>query len=221
MKELKILYRDSSLVVCVKPPELLSQESEKEQNVPHTLKDLLNETYVGTVHRLDKAVGGVMVYSLNEKITGKLSACLADKEKTVKEYLAVLNGVPRQPDGILHDWLFHDERTNKTYVIKKQRKGARDASLEYKTLQVRDGRTLVLVRLHTGRTHQIRVQFASRGLPLCGDGRYGGGKGQIALWSYRLSFIHPVTGKTLEFLSEPDENIFKETWNYDSVPPVK
>ncbi len=217
MEELKILYRDNSLVICVKPPAFLSQESDKEKNAPHTLKSLLGAPYIGTVHRLDKNVGGVMVYSLDEKITGKLSACLADKEKTVKEYLAVLCGVPQQPDGILKDLLFHDQRTNKTYVADRQRKGVREASLAYKILTVRNEKTLVLVRLHTGRTHQIRVQFSSRGLPLCGDGRYGGGKGQIALWSHRLSFVHPISEKKLDFSAEPVGNAFTVFFSDDQL----
>ena len=138
-------------------------------------------------------------------LTGKLTAAFADKESTVKEYRALLTGVPEDRCGELHDLLYHDAKRNKTYVVDRMRKGVREASLYYEVVSVNDGRALVSVRLLTGRTHQIRVQFASRGLPICGDGRYGGGSGKLMLSSVKISLIHPVTGERVEAV---DETVF-------------
>lgn len=195
---IKILFRDRYLVFCVKPEGILSQDSENAPNLPDMLKEQLGVSYIGTVHRLDRETSGVMVYSLDPKITGKLTAALADKESTVKEYLALLTGVPEQKSGELRDLLYHDVRRNKTFVVDRMRKGVREAVLHYAVVSVNDGKALVSVKLLTGRTHQIRVQFASRGLPICGDGKYGGGAGRLMLAAVRLSFIHPVTGERIE-----------------------
>lgn len=200
-----ILYRDRYLVICVKPQGILSQASENAPNLPSMLAEQLGERYVGTVHRLDRETSGVMVYSLKPSITGKLTAALADKETTVKQYRALLNGVPEQESGELRDLLYHDAVKNKTYTVDRMRKGVREAVLRYEVISKNDGRALVSVRLYTGRTHQIRVQFASRGLPICGDGRYGGGAGRLMLASVKLSFIHPVTGKRLDAEIEESE----------------
>lgn len=204
--EIPILLRDPSLVVCVKPVGLLSQDSGKEKGLPALLREQLGISYVGTVHRLDRETGGVMVCSLDQKSAGRLSSLLCDKERTVKEYLALLNGVPEAPEGVLRDYLYHDAAKNKTYPVRTMRKGVKEASLSYSVLTAREGKALVLVRLHTGRTHQIRVQFASRRLPLCGDARYGGGGGRLALWSHRLAFSHPLSGKPLDFSVGPPED---------------
>jgi 23S rRNA pseudouridine1911/1915/1917 synthase len=108
--------------------------------------------------------------------------------------------------GTLTDLLFHDRQKNKTYVVKRKRNGVKEASLSYRVVKTEGERTLVAVKLHTGRTHQIRVQFSSRGLPLVGDSRYGGGKGDPALFAYRLTFRHPVTGKIMTFHQMPEGN---------------
>ena len=210
MQNLQILYRDEYLVVCKKPSGILSQDSERDINMPATLKEQLSVSYVGTVHRLDRNVSGIMVYSLNEKITGKLSDIISDKERTVKEYLAVLLGKLKERSATLKDLLYHDSRINKTFVAKTPRRGVKEASLEYRVLEENQDMTLVSIRLHTGRTHQIRVQFSSRGTPLFGDGRYGGGKGELALFSFRLSFVHPITNTLLDFSCFPDIDIFSE-----------
>lgn len=195
---IKILFRDRYLVFCVKPEGILSQDSENAPNLPDMLREQLGVSYIGTVHRLDRETSGVMVYSLDPKITGKLTAALADKESTVKEYRALLTGVPEQKNGELRDLLYHDVRRNKTFVVDRMRKGVREAVLHYAVASVNNGKALVSVKLLTGRTHQIRVQFASRGLPICGDGKYGGGAGRLMLSAVRLSFIHPVTGERIE-----------------------
>ena len=214
MPEIKILYRDKYLAVAVKPVGVSSEDG-----MPELIKEQLGAEYVGTVHRLDKNVGGIIVYSLDKAVTGKLTAILADKDRAVKEYLAVLCGKPEAPSGTLTDLLFHDTRTNKTFVVDRMRKGVKEASLGYETLAERDGMTLARVRLFTGRTHQIRVQFGSRGLALRGDGRYGGGRGNPALFSYRLTFPHPVSKKTLTFTVLPDADGFRD-FDFSSVPEI-
>ena len=129
------------------------------------------------------------------------------REQVTKEYLAVLRGHPAEASATLTDLLFRDASKNKSYVVKRMRKGVREASLEYVTLGSTEELTLVRVRLHTGRTHQIRVQFASRGLPLSGDRKYGASDAPwpIALWSYRLSFAHPQTGEAMTFACPPPD----------------
>ena len=204
---LSLLYRDKYLAVAVKPVGVLSEDHEREPSMPALLGEALGEpdAYIGTVHRLDKNVGGLMVYALTPSMTGKLSNAL-NEEGAGKEYLAVLQGKPAEDSGTLTDLLFHDRQKNKTYVVKRKRNGVKEASLSYRTVKTEGERTLVAVKLHTGRTHQIRVQFASRGLPLVGDSRYGGGKGEPALFAYRLTFRHPVTGKTVTFCQMPEGN---------------
>lgn len=200
---LKILYVDSQIVVCVKPAGVLSQDV-GERSMPQLLKQQLGVEYVGVVHRLDKEVGGVMVYALSQKAAADLSRAVQE-HRLEKIYEAVLRGVPEEPSAVLEDLLFHDKNRNKTYVVNRQRKGVKDAKLEYEVLKAGKDRALIRVRLHTGRTHQIRVQFASRGIPLVGDGKYGGKEPGVplCLWSCQLSFAHPVTKKPMTFSQEP------------------
>lgn len=148
-----------------------------------------------------------MVFGLNPKATAKLCAMVQDHSLFRKEYLAVLNVPPRESEGILKDYLFHDKQKNKSFVTDGVRKGSKEALLDYQVLTTdANSYTLVLVRLHTGRTHQIRVQFASRGLPLVGDGKYGSREKApyIGLWAYRLTFPHPITGVTVSTKALPD-----------------
>lgn len=125
-----------------------------------------------------------------------------------KKYLCIVRGCPEEREGVWKDLLLHDKARNKSFVVKRMRGGVKEASLEYRVLAEKDGASLVLVRLHTGRTHQIRVQFASRGMPLLGDGRYGGGGGEMALWSCSLAFPHP-NGKTMEFQALPEGGVWE------------
>lgn len=215
---MKILYEDEAFLICEKPVGVIS-ESNGRNGMPELLSNQLQSegkhSFVSGVHRLDKNVGGLMVFSRRKDVTGKLIAQVSQR-KIKKEYLAVLRGIPKESEGVLEDLLFHDSRVNKTFVVKTPRKGVRDAKLSYQvleTVQINDTNlSLVRVYLHTGRTHQIRVQFASRGLPLLGDIRYGSKDAQCgpALWACRLSFLHPDTGKFMDFSTFPPE---KYPWN--------
>ena len=205
----ELLYADAFLAVVVKPVGALSEEHPTARNLPSLLREALGDPsrYIGTVHRLDKNVGGLMVYALRPDMTGRLTQTL-NEEGAGKEYLALLSGIPAEKEGVLIDLLYHDRQRNKTFVVKRKRAGVKEARLSYRVVEERSGQALVAVRLHTGRTHQIRVQFASRGLPLVGDARYGGGKGDPMLFSYRLSFRHPVTGERLCFEQKPEWGCF-------------
>ena len=200
---LTILYQDRDLVVCVKPAGILAQDAGA-SGMPDLLRRQLGTETVLPVHRLDKEVGGVMVYALTQRAAAGLSRAIQERAFH-KTYLAVLRGVPECNAGRLEDLLYHDKNRNKTYVVDRIRKGVKDASLEYEVLRAGAERALVRVRLHTGRTHQIRVQFASRKLPLVGDGKYGGKEPGVplCLWSWQLAFAHPITKKAMEFSLEP------------------
>ena len=207
MDDLRILYEDKFLVLCVKPVGVLSEDSDAAACMPALLRRhyraLGQNDYIATVHRLDKAVGGVMLFSRRRDVTGKLTAAVAEHRVT-KEYLAVLRGTPEKDADTLTDLLFRDATHNKSYVVTRMRKGVREARLDYTALAHHDGLTLVRVRLHTGRTHQIRVQFSHRGLPLLGDVRYGSkAPCSPALWSFRLALTHPVTGQPLDVTCPP------------------
>ena len=210
MSDLTILYEDAHLVICLKPPGVLSEDSEKGRCMPALLREHYRaqgkNDYIATVHRLDKIVGGVMVFSRRRQVTGQLTAAIARHEIT-KEYLAVLRGHPEKAEDTLTDLLFRDAAHNKSYVVRRMRKGVREARLSYREIARTDALSLVRIQLHTGRTHQIRVQFASRGLPLLGDIRYGSRDERCtaALWSYRLALRHPVTGETVDVSALPPE----------------
>lgn len=203
---IEVLYSDDCLAVVIKPIGYVSEDGEK--SVPALIREALGkpDAYVGTVHRLDKNVGGLMVYSLRRETTGKLTEALSSPDAG-KEYLALLSGIPEKDEDILTDLLYHDRGKNKTYVVKRKRAGVKEAKLSYKVVKTEEGKALVSVKLYTGRTHQIRAQFASRALPLVGDSRYGGGKGEPMLYSYRLTFTHPKNGKKMEFERNPKWNI--------------
>ena len=195
-----ILYKDKDLILCRKPAGMPSQPDPTGQR---DLLSALTEEFgpsVGLVHRLDTPTGGVMVFGRTPQAIAQLNQSAQDHTSFQKEYLAVLSSPPLSASGELEDYLFHDQRQNKSFAVERGRKGCKRAILRYTTLEtLEDGRTLVLVRLMTGRTHQIRVQFASRGMPLLGDGKYGSRHKcpYIALWSYRLTLPHPSTHEPL------------------------
>lgn len=206
---MKILYSDNDIAVILKPVGLLSQA---DPNGGETAVSLLSEMFtceIYPLHRLDKQVSGVMVYAKNKTAAARLSADIAE-HRFFKEYLAVVHGIPDER-GEMCDLLFKDSRKNKSYVVKRMRKGVKEASLEYELLKTDNELSLVRVLLHTGRTHQIRVQFASRKMPLAGDRKYGGNDEfkDIGLMSYRISFSHPKTDEKLEFTAEASEFISK------------
>ena len=206
MEPLKILYEDAHLVICCKPVGVLSEDSESGRCMPQLLREHYlaqgqKTPYIATVHRLDKITGGVMVFSRRREVTGKLTAAVAEHRVT-KEYLAVLRGTPAQDEATLTDLLFRDAAHNKSYVVKRMRKGVRQASLSYTVQGEADGLTLVRVQLHTGRTHQIRVHLQYLGHPLVGDYLYNPDMEWIsrqALHATRLRFHHPITKEPLEF----------------------
>lgn len=199
----KILHADSAIVLCVKPRGVLSQDAGV-NSMPALLQSALGTEEIYPVHRLDQAVGGVMVYARTAKAAAALSSQI-QSGSWEKTYLAVVEGVPDAPKEELTDLLYHDQRRNKTYVVKRERRGVKEARLLYRVLRTEQGRSLVAVRLITGRTHQIRVQFASRGLPLVGDGRYGAfdRKTPLGLWCWKLSFDHPITGNRMDYALLP------------------
>lgn len=208
--DISVLYEDAHIIVVEKPTALVCESTAKGDG----LADILAEKtggYIGTVHRLDRGVGGVMVYAKTPASAAKLSAAVQARELK-KEYLAVVQGSLEPDEGEMRDLLFHDRRQNKTFVVERQRAGVKEALLEYDTVErLTTARgeecSLVHVLLHTGRTHQIRVQFASRGHTLLGDGKYGarGDNRPIALFAKRLAFLHPITRKPMEFEAEWNE----------------
>ena len=183
---LSILTGDSSLIFCIKPPGILSQAAPGQEESMLTLLQAQLGGPVWPIHRLDRGVGGVMVFARTQPAAAALSQAVA-QHLVQKEYLAILCGRPEQEEGELRDLLYKDSARGKSFVVYRMRKGVKEASLSYRLLAEAEGRSLVLIRLHTGRSHQIRVQFASRGMPLIGDGKYGGGSGAIGLWSCRLT----------------------------------
>lgn len=196
-----ILYEDASILVCRKPAGILSQTGPG-PNLPDLLKEETGRA-VYPVHRLDRDTGGVMVYAKDRKAAAALSGTIGRGELQ-KEYVCLVHGVPEPSEGVYRDLLLHDRTRNKSFVVTRMRGGVREASLSYRVIAAEADRSLVRVRLHTGRTHQIRVQFASRGTPLLGDGKYGGGSGPLALWSCLLAFPHPKDQKPLRFLTLPE-----------------
>ena len=186
-----ILYSDSQIVVCVKPVGL-----DSEHDVPAALA---GEIY--TLHRLDKNVGGVMVYARTKSAAAALSKAIQEGTM-VKEYVAQVHGTPPE-SGDWQDLLFKDSSKNKVFVVKKERKGVKKARLEFTRLTL-DETSLVRIRLHTGRSHQIRVQFASRGYPLVGDHKYGAKDGSTAPMLFSCCLTFPYQGKTVRFEKLPD-----------------
>ncbi len=211
----RILYQDDHLVVIEKPSGVLSQvDANGGDSIPKRLE--AQGLAAKPVHRLDRATAGVMVYALTDEAATALSALVQDHTQFVKEYLAVVSGCSSEPVGEMEDLLYHDVRKNKSYVVDRKRGGVKRAKLAYEVLDTADtdeGRfSLIRIRLYTGRTHQIRVQFASRKMPLAGDSRYGGIRTcPLALWSHRLTFPQPVSGEQIDNRSLPDIHTFP--WN--------
>ena len=203
-----VLYQDSDILVIVKPAGILSERAEDKAG--KSVADMFPELRIFTVHRLDRETAGIMVYALNKESAAALSEQIRGGEFS-KKYFAVLRGRPGNDSGILEDWLKRDARKNMSFVCAEGGEGAKQARLEYRVLSENQGLCLADIALHTGRTHQIRVQFASRSCPVYGDGRYGGGSGELALFAYSLAFAHPATGEKMSFTERPDPERFP--WN--------
>ena len=204
---MEIVYLDRDIVVCIKPARVLSTDE------PGGLPDLIREELgdpkadIRTVHRLDRVVSGLMVLARNAKAASELSRQVREDEFG-KEYLAVVHGVPAEKNGTLRDLLLRDKTRKMTLVTDTPGKRVQVAILHYQTLGTRNGMSRVRIQLVTGRTHQIRTQFASRGLPLVGERKYAVLEDgcEIALWSHRIAFTHPVSGERMEFTKEPPES---------------
>ena len=221
MQNLKVIYETNHVIVIEKPVNVPSQADKTGDIDCLTLiKDYLKEkyqkpgnVYVGLVHRLDRPVGGLMVFAKTSKAASRLSESVRNNELK-KEYLLVADGKFDEQKGVMEDYLKKDERTNTSKVVSEGTKNSKYAKLQYDVLFYREDNnlSLVKVKLETGRHHQIRLQFASRGHSLYGDQKYGvRGKGkQIALFAYKLSFPDPVTKEVLTFTSFPEAN---GTWS--------
>lgn len=218
---LKVLYEDNHVIVVVKPFNVPSQEDKTgDKDMLNLVKDYIKQkynkpgnVYVGLVHRLDRPVGGVMVFAKTSKSASRLSESIRNKsfEKT---YLAVVNGSFENQEGRFEDYLWKDEALNKSMVVSSTKHGAKLSKLSYEVLKTENNYSLVRVHLETGRHHQIRVQFANSGHSLYGDQKYGKGPKdkQIALWAYKVTFKHPVKDEEMTFEALPSGSfgIFKD-----------
>lgn len=216
MQEPKVIYEDNHIIVVEKKPNIPSQ-SDKTGDIDMLtivkgyIKEKYNKpgnVYLGLVHRLDRPVGGIMIFAKTSKAASRLSNQVREKIFK-KEYLAVVDGKFEQKKGSLTDYLYKDERNNISKVVKKEKKNAKLANLDYEVLKYNNVKNLSLVKinLHTGRHHQIRVQLSSRDHSIYGDQKYSGrGHGkQITLWAYKLKIIHPTTKEEMEFTSVPEK----------------
>ena len=201
---MEILYQDACILVCIKPARVLS--TDEPGGLPELVREALGDPKadVRTVHRLDRVVSGVMVLARSANAASELSRQIRE-DQFRKEYLAVVHGRPENPEGTLHDLLARDKARRMTFVAEAPGKGVQEAALSYRVLEYANGISLVRVRLHTGRTHQIRVQFSSRGMPLVGERKYAvwNDPCELALWSAKIGFYHPGTGEWVEFSKEP------------------
>ena len=201
---MELVYVDNDILVCLKPARVLS--TDEPGGVPDLAREALGDPTadVRTVHRLDRVVSGLMVLARNAKAASELSRQIRDNEFE-KQYLAVVHGCPGEDAGTLRDLLGRDKARKMTFVAAEPAKGVQEAVLDYSVLARAENMTRVKIRLHTGRTHQIRVQFASRNMPLVGERKYSTKDDpcEIALWSYSIAFSHPKTGERMEFTHQP------------------
>ena len=215
----EIIYEDNHLLVVVKPQGIPVQKAESSNDdFQSLLKDYLKRKYdkpgnvfLGIVHRLDQPVGGVMVFAKTSKAASRLSEEIR-QNIWKKQYLAVIDGVPKEKKAVLEDWLIKNEEKNEVYVSGKGNPKAKFARLSYEILGSKNGRSLLKITLETGRAHQIRVQLSSRGLPIVNDHKYNKNSkniADIALWAYSVEIIHPVTKEKLVFTKEMPENMKK------------
>ncbi|MCX7771808.1 MAG: RluA family pseudouridine synthase [Clostridia bacterium] len=224
--KIDILYEDNHLLAVVKPPDIPVQE---DISGALDLLTLLKEdikirhqkpgnVFLGLVHRLDRPVGGVMVFARTSKAASRLSNQIRERE-TDKTYLCVVKGCPKALKGRLQDYLLKDQETNTTTVVKPGSPGSKEAILDYEVLDSQNGLSLVKIKLFTGRSHQIRVQMSHNGTPLFGDKKYGykGEAAGLALWSYQMEVEHPVKKERMCFTSSPPDSF---PWNLFTMPSI-
>ena len=217
MQKLKVIYEDNHIIVVEKPVNIPSQgDKTGDIDMLSIIKEYIKEkynkpgnVYLGLIHRLDRPVGGVMVFAKTSKAAARLSEQV--REKIFKKtYLVVVNGKMEAEKGMLEDYLLKNERNNMSKVVKEGTKNSKYASLDYEVLKYNEEINLSVLKidLHTGRHHQIRVQLSSRNHSIYGDQKYGGrGHGkQIALWAYSLKILHPITKEEMIFKSKPETN---------------
>ena len=201
---MEIIYQDKDIIVCVKPAGVLS--TDEPGGFPELIRQELGDpnANVRTVHRLDRTVSGLMVLARRSKAASELSRQIREGEFG-KEYVAIVHGYLQEDHGELRDLLLRNKQERKTYIVTEPGKDVQEAVLEYRVLNRTENLTRVRIQLHTGRTHQIRAQFSGQGWPLAGDRKYSTLEDdcEIALWSYRLTFKHPYSGKPMEFVLEP------------------
>lgn len=224
-EDLVVLYEDNHVIVVLKPQNVPCCEDEsKDVDLLNVVKQHVKErenkpgnVYVGLVHRLDRVTGGVMVYAKSSKAASRLSEQMREGDFE-KKYMAVLASVPDEKQAVLRHYIKKNPINNMVYVCGQTVEGAKFCELEYRILQTAKGLALAKVTLHTGRTHQIRVQMSAIGCPVYGDMRYGGEKavkGNLALWATSLAFTHPVSKERLVFKIEPP--VDKAPWNFFDV----
>ena len=226
--DVPILYEDNHLLVVVKPVNVPIQEDDsKDMDLLSYLKQDLKmrynkpgNVYLGLVHRLDRPVGGAMVFAKTSKAASRLSDAVRTRSMS-KTYTAVVRGKPEAPAATLKHYLLKDSRTNTVTSVQKGKEGAKEGVLDYRVLASAEGLSLVRVHLHTGRPHQIRVQFQTIGCPLFGDQRYGAAVNrpgqQIGLWATHLSFEHPTTKEPLAFQSLPPDDEPWTIWDTELI----
>lgn len=216
MRKIAIIYEDNHLLVVEKPVNVATQaDASGDMDLLSILKediksryDKPGNVYLGLVHRLDRPVGGAMVFAKTSKAASRLSDSIRKREMK-KEYLAVVHGSLKPDKGILKDYLYKDQKTNMVTVVPSSHKEGKEAILEYEVLESSGKYSLVAVNLVTGRPHQVRVQLANKGNPLYGDQKYGGKLSevgqQLALWSHRITVSHPTLKEEMTFTSYPAE----------------
>lgn len=206
MNQFQILHLEDSFVVCLKPARVLS--TDEPGGIPDLVRNALGDpkACVRTVHRLDRVVAGLMVLARTPQAASELSRQIRDNEFQ-KEYMAVVHGCPETPIGTMTDLLLRNKPERKTYVVTEMAKGVQEAILDYHVLGSTEEFSAVRIQLRTGRTHQIRAQFSSRNMPLVGDRKYSlnDDNCEIALWSCRLAFSHPITGAAVVFTAPPPD----------------
>lgn len=214
MIEPKIVYEDNHVIVVIKPHNVSVQEDDsKDPDMLTIIKEYFKDrdnkpgnVFLGLVHRLDRPTGGVMVFAKTSKAASRLSKQLKDKQLS-KKYLCVVNGCPQIANNRLVTYLKKDEKTNTVKIAPKLESGTKEAILEYEVIESKSKYSLVKVNLITGRSHQIRVQMSGQlNVPIYGDFKYGDKDhgGNLALWAYELTFVHPTTKEQMRFTVEPE-----------------